>query len=138
MALDQAGRLTTAIPDNCRNYDPIKSQPKKVVSAKSGMLYHCRKFENHEGRKDGCLFCDNWITLEGEYKGCNPERLAENYLLLYEHNPDKFKELFKESESIPHKKCILNAILEHSWTNKEVDNWLNENESELIREVAFN
>ena len=62
--IDHNGKLLTAISDDCKNYDPIKSKPKGVKSVKSGMIFECRNMTVCKGDSEGCGFCINRESLE--------------------------------------------------------------------------
>jgi len=128
MAISPCGGLSTAIPDVCRNYDPIKDQPTKVWSTKSGRLYKCRNFRSCDSI-EGCLFCCNWVTPEGEYKNADP-------LFLYQENAHEFINYFK-GRNHDEKRKIFREILDLEFVNKEVVSWLNDNEPKLVKEVGL-
>lgn len=143
--------LKNAIQDSCKNYDPVKSEPKQAWSEKSGRLYKCRNWEksgrlykctNWENElfikytKDfegSCLFCYNWVTPEGNYRNRIPQKVA---LELYKKNSDKFIEYFQSRTSFT-KKMILKEILSCSFVNEKVIEWLDKEESDLVRKVGL-
>lgn len=132
-------RRSTLIPDICKNYDPIKSQPKNLSTSKLGKLYQCNNFESHEGFKDGCLFCCNWTTHENDdrdYKS-TPEKMVAYYISLYKTDSEKFIHFFTKRQLHNEKKKILEGILECDFVNEEVIKHLDENWSNLVREVGL-
>lgn len=128
------------IPDICKNYDPIKSEPKSISTYKLGRLYQCNNFESHEGMKDGCLFCANWVTHEGEDKGykSKPEKMVAYYISLYKTDAEKFIRFFQKRREQKDKKKILEGILECDFVNEKVVKYLDESWSNLVREVGLN
>ncbi len=60
-----------------------------------------------------------------------------DYLKLYKEEAEEFISYFKDRPS-EEKKVILNDIMECDFINDKVTEWLNQNESDLIREVGFN
>ncbi|MDP2907918.1 MAG: hypothetical protein Q8O03_08320 [Nanoarchaeota archaeon] len=128
---------STLIPDICKNYDPIKSEP-KGISCSQGRLYHCNNFESHEGMKDGCLFCCNWVSHDGEDKGykSTPEKMITYYTSLYKEDSDKFVRFFRKRD-FKEKKKILEGILECDFTNETIIKYFDENWSNLVREVGL-
>ncbi len=58
-------------------------------------------------------------------------------LSLYRNNSKKFIEYFSKIDK-ERKKDLLNVIFSCDYDNKEVIEWLNKHEQELIREVGFN
>lgn len=127
------------IPDICKNYDPIKSQPKNSSTSKLGRLYQCNNFESHEGLKDGCLFCCHWVTFEGEDKGhkSTPEKMVAYYVSLYNEDSNKFIRFFKKRKDYKDKKKILEGLLECDFVNEEVIKYLDESWPNLVREVGL-
>ncbi len=123
------------IPDLCKNYDPIKSKPK----GSQGRLYHCNNFESHEGMTDGCLFCANWITHDGEDNGykSKPEKMVAYYVSLYKTDAEKFIRFFQKRREQKDKKKILEGILECDFNNEEVIKYLDEHWPNLVREVGL-
>lgn len=128
MSITPDGKLRRAIPDFCVNYDPIESEPTSIRSIKSGRLYKCRSFRSRENI-ESCLFCCNWVTPEGEYK--NPDSL-----FLYKEDAYRFINYFKGRKP-DEKREILREILDCEFVNKEVADWLNNNESKLVKEVGL-
>lgn len=128
------------IPDLCKNYDPIKSQPTNLSTSKLGRLHHCNNFESHEGMKDGCLFCANWVTHEGEDKGykSKPEKMVAYYVSLYKTDADKFIRFFQKRRDYKDKKKILEGIIECDFVNEKIIKYLDESWSNLVREVGLN
>ena len=57
MAINNEGELTTSIPAECKDYNPIKDKPTEVRCQKLGILYECK---NHKGERSGCLFCEKF------------------------------------------------------------------------------
>lgn len=131
----------TTIPDDCKNYDPIKTELDRYTqrSIKSGRIYPCNNFENHEGIKDGCLFCCNWVTFNGEDKGhkSSPEKMVTYYISLYKNDAEKFIRFFKKRHLHSDKKKILEGILECDFVNEEVIKYLDDYWQNLIRETGF-
>lgn len=134
-----SGKLSTLISDDCKNYDPIRPEPKEVQNLKSDRLYNCRNWENDRilitspNLEDYCLFCDNWQMPDGEYKNRPPEEVA---IVFYKENSDKFIQYF-QGRSPENKKKILKQIFECDFTNEKVIEWLNKKESSLVREVGI-
>lgn len=131
---------STSIPSNCKNYDPIKTELDRYVgSTNSGRLYPCNNFENHEGTKDGCLFCCNWVTLNGEDKGhkSSPEKMISYYVSLYKNDAEKFIRFFKKRQLNDDKKKILEGILKCDFVNEEVIKYLDTFWWRLVREVGL-
>jgi hypothetical protein len=126
------------IPDICKNYDPIKSEPKILSTSKLGRLYHCKNFESYEGMKDGCLFCCNWVTHDGGDRGYEslPEKMVAYYISLYKEDSEKFIRFFRKRKFKEQKK-ILESILECEFTNETIIQYLDENWSNLVREVGL-
>jgi len=60
-----------------------------------------------------------------------------DYLNLYKENAEDFISYFKDRLS-EERKVILKDIMECDFINDNVTEWLNQNESDLIREVGFN
>ncbi len=73
--INNEGELTTAITDVCKNYEPDKIKPTKVISAKTGTIYECENYklteekipEMIDSKSKGCLFCYNWQTAKEGY-----------------------------------------------------------------------
>lgn len=63
--------------------------------------------------------------------------VVKYHLSLYRENPDKFIEYFKHRD-VNEKKNILKSLLEYDFINEKVVDWLNENESKLVRDVGLN
>ena len=59
-----------------------------------------------------------------------------DHMNLYMEDADRFIEYFESSKQ-DDKKTILKDIMSCDYTNKTADDWLNENEIELIRETSF-
>lgn len=59
-------------------------------------------------------------------------------LCLYRDNAKKCIELFSKIGDKSQKKELLNAIFKCEYENKEVIDWLNRNEQDLLREAGFN
>lgn len=59
-------------------------------------------------------------------------------LCLYKGDAKQFIRFFSKIENKGKKKELLNAILNCDYENEEVIKWLNQNESDLIREVGLN
>lgn len=59
-------------------------------------------------------------------------------LCLYKGDAKQFIRFFSKIEDKSKKKELLNVILKCDYENKEVIDWFNENEPDLIREVGFN
>lgn len=57
---------------------------------------------------------------------------------VYKNNPKQFIRLFSKIEDKNKKTELLNAILKCDYENKEVIEWLNKNETDLLREAGFN
>ncbi|MBM3200223.1 hypothetical protein FJZ53_04760 [Candidatus Woesearchaeota archaeon] len=143
MSKNLNGELESAIPDSCRNYNPNKSKLTGVRSSRLGSLYKCKNWANsnllnsgspmYKNLEDGCLFCDNWQTIDGEYKNRAPEEVA---MVFYKENSDKFIEYFKK-RSPENKKKILEKVFESEFTNDKVIEWLNKEEQCLVREVGI-
>lgn len=58
-------------------------------------------------------------------------------LRLYKDNSKRFIEYFSKIEDKNRKKDLLNLIFSCDYENKEVIEWFNKNEQDLIREVGF-
>lgn len=133
-------RLSTAIPNDCKNYEPLKSELDRYIWGKKSRIdYPCNNFENHEGIKEGCLFCCNWINLKGENKGhkSSPEKMVSYYVSLYKNDAEKFIRFFRKRQSNKDKKKILEGILECDFVNEEIIKYLDSCWPDLIREVGF-
>ncbi len=139
MSIGIHGGLTSAIPDSCKGYDPIPSEPTGVWSEKSGRLHKCRNWKNDRVLVSGynlegaCLYCNNWQTPDGEYKNKLPEEVA---LEFYKKNSETFIEYFPK-QTILSKKIILKKVFECDFVNEEVIRWLDKGESELVREIGL-
>jgi len=57
---------------------------------------------------------------------------------LYKDGTKRFIEFFSKVEDKDKKKELLNIIFKCEYENKEVIEWLNENEQDLLREIGFN
>jgi len=53
------GKLVRAIQDDCMNYKPIKTRPKKVSSIKLPIIFECENEETRKGDHPGCGYCTN-------------------------------------------------------------------------------
>lgn len=67
-----------------------------------------------------------------------PKEIKSNYMGLARFYPQEFITYFSEIEDTENKKQILKSLLECDYDNKEVIDWLNKNESKLIRDVGMN
>ena len=64
------------------------------------------------------------------------KEISRDYMNLYQHDADEFIDYFK-SRNQDDKKTILKDIMNCDYTNKTAEDWLNENETELLRESSF-
>lgn len=138
-------KLPKPIWDSCKNYDLVtKSEPRKVLGMSLGHSYKksCRNWgwwdimhtsSYYPDFKGICMFCYNWQTPEGKYVN----RLEEIALDFYEKDTKKFIRYFKK-KIIPDKKKIIKKVFECDFINEKVIEYLDEKESELIREVGLN
>jgi hypothetical protein len=65
--INSKGELETAVVDLCKNYDPDRTKPTEVRSAKSGVIYECQNFAKIPEGVNGCLGCYNWQNKDGTY-----------------------------------------------------------------------
>ena len=64
------------------------------------------------------------------------KEISRDYMDIYKKDADEFIEYFK-SKKPDDKKTILKDIITCDYTNKAAANWLDENETELLREVSM-
>ncbi|MDP2906428.1 MAG: hypothetical protein Q8O03_00660 [Nanoarchaeota archaeon] len=63
--------------------------------------------------------------------------LSLDYLTLYQNKPEDFIDYFK-TRTIEEKKVIIKDVMDTDFVNEKVIDWLNQHESDLIREVGLN
>lgn len=65
------------------------------------------------------------------------KNLSLDYLNLYQTKPEEFIDYFK-TRTVEERKVILKDVMDTDFVNEKVIDWLNQNESDLIREVGLN
>lgn len=97
-----------------------------IISAEAKELFirHLDKIPTRNLAYDSLLFSKGW-----------PVKL--DYLGLYKEDTAKFIEYFR-SKGVEEKKIMLKGILDSDFVNKDVVEWLDKSEPELLREVSFN
>ncbi len=85
------------------------------------------------------------LVISQEEKGLILEEVNELFdtgtkidTCIYKDDSKKFIKFFSKIEDKSKKKELLNVILKCDYESKEVIEWLNEHEAELLREVGFN
>ncbi|MDP2908808.1 MAG: hypothetical protein Q8N77_03295 [Nanoarchaeota archaeon] len=97
-----------------------------ITSAEAKALF-IRHLDNIPARNlayDSLLFSKGW-------------HVKLDYLGLYKEDTAKFIEYFR-SKGVEEKKIMLKGILDSDFVNKDVVEWLDKSEPELLREVSFN
>lgn len=142
---------------NARDIDSNTLEGKriKLVFEKSNQLYNeirqeiFKKLKEEYSKKEPSLLKDK--TLKNLLMPKNTEeQIVEEVnelfdidpkidsVCLYKDNAEKFTELFSKIEDKNKKKELLGIIFSCEYENKEVIDWLNKNEQDLLREAGFN
>jgi len=67
-----------------------------------------------------------------------PKEIGSCYMGLARFYPQEFITQFSNIQDSEEKKLVLKSLMELDYDNKEVINWLDKNESILVREVGLN
>ena len=127
------------IRENCHKVDYIEVLVKEYSNGK-----HFKDYFNCLRRYDQTILLDSLKNVK-ERSPVNDsflwsqgfKELQLDHLELYKGNNQGFTDYFL-NRKVDEQKVILNDIMGCDFVNEEVIKWLNENYSELIREVGFN